>query len=52
MNINQIKLEVHDTYREDEKITTNFQPNNNEGAIKKAHLGEKIRKIKTVIYNY
>ena len=25
LNIKQIKLEVHDTYRKDEKITTNFE---------------------------
>ena len=25
MNINQLKLEVHDTYKNDEKIT-NFEP--------------------------
>ena len=29
MNINQLKLQVHDTYEKDEKITANFEPNNN-----------------------
>ena len=23
---NQIKLEIHDTFKEDQKITTNFEP--------------------------
>ena len=26
LNINQLKLEVHDTYKKDEKITTDFEP--------------------------
>ena len=26
MNTNQLKLEVHDTYKKDEKTTTTFQP--------------------------
>ena len=30
MNFNQLKLEVHDTYKKDEKITTNFEPVNKE----------------------
>ena len=25
LNINQLKLEVHDTYKKDEKIRTNFE---------------------------
>ena len=35
LNINQIKLEVHDTYEKDEKITTNFEASNPEDVIKK-----------------
>ena len=35
LNINQLKLEVHDTYKKDEKITTNFEPVDNEDVIKK-----------------
>ena len=27
LNINQTKLEVHDSYKKGEKITTNFEPN-------------------------
>ena len=28
LNINQLKLEIHDTYKKDEKITSDFQPTN------------------------
>ena len=44
MNINQRKLEVHDTYNKDEKITTNFEPVNDEDVINKAYLDEKLYK--------
>ena len=43
--INQLKLEVHDTYKKDEKITTNFEPNDNEDVINKAYLDSKLIKI-------
>ena len=26
LNINQLKLEVHDTHKKDKKLTTNFEP--------------------------
>ena len=45
LNINQLKLEVHDTYKKDEKITTNFDPNDNEDVINKGYLDEKLIKI-------
>ena len=45
LNINQLKLEVHDTYKKDEKITTNFEPNDNEDVINKGYLDEKLIKI-------
>ena len=45
LNINQLKLEVHDTYKIDEKITTNFEAVNNEDAINKSFLDEKLLKI-------
>ena len=35
MNFNQLKLEVHDTYKKDEKLTTNFEPTDNSDVIKK-----------------
>ena len=34
-NISQLKLEVHDTYKKDEKITTNFEPIDNVDVKKK-----------------
>ena len=43
--ISQLKLEVHDTYQKDEKITTNFEPNDNEDVIKKGYLDSKLLKI-------
>ena len=45
LNINNLKLEVHDTYKKDEKITTNFQPIDNNDVINKAYLDEKLLKI-------
>ena len=40
LNINQLKLEVHD-----EKIKTNFQPVDNEDVINKGYLDSKLLKI-------
>ena len=45
LNINQLKLEVHDTYKKDEKLTTNFEPNDNEDVINKGYLDSKLLKI-------
>ena len=45
LNINQQKLEVHDTYEKDEKLTTNFEAVNNEDVINKGHLDDKLLKI-------
>ena len=45
LNTNQLKLEVHDTYKKDEKITTNFEPNDNEDVMNKSYLNEKLFKI-------
>ena len=42
LNINQLKLEVHDTYKEDEKITTNFEPVDNEDVKSKGYLDSKL----------
>ena len=44
-NINQLKLEVHDTYKKDEKITTNFEPIDNTDVINKGYLDDKLLKI-------
>ena len=44
-NISQLKLEVYDTYKKDEKITTNFEPVDNTDVINKGYLDEKLLKI-------
>ena len=44
-NINQLKLEVYDTYKRDEKITTNIEPVDSEDVINKGFLDEKLLKI-------
>ena len=44
-NISQLKLEVHDTYKQDEKITTNFEPIDNSDVINKGYLDDKLLKI-------
>ena len=44
-NINQLKLEVHDTYKKDEKISTTFKAVNDEDVINKGFLDEKLLKI-------
>ena len=43
--INQLKLEVYDTYKKDEKITTTFKAVNDEDVINKGFLDEKLIKI-------
>ena len=45
LNINQLKLEVHDTYKKDEKLTTNFEAVDNEDVINKGYLDSKLLKI-------
>ena len=45
LNINQLKLDVHDTYEKDEKITTNFEPIDKTDVINKGYLDEKLLKI-------
>ena len=45
LNIKKLKLEVHDTYKKDEKITTNFEPTDNSDVINKGYLDEKLKKI-------
>ena len=44
LNINQLKLEVHDTYKKDEKLT-NFEPTDNSDVRNKAYLDDKLKKI-------
>ena len=45
LNINNLKLEVHDTYKKDEKLTTNFQPVDDSDVINKGYLDSKLLKI-------
>ena len=45
LNINQLKLEVHDTYKKDEKITINFETVDNSEVINKGYLDSKLLKI-------
>ena len=45
LNFSQLKLKVHDTYEKEEKITRNFEPNNNEDVINKSYLDEIFLKI-------
>ena len=44
LNIKQLKLEVHDIYKKDEEITTNFEPTDDSDVIKKSYLDEKFKK--------
>ena len=44
-NTSQLKLEVHDTYKKDEKTTTNFEAVDNEVVMNKGYLDEKLLKI-------
>ena len=42
LNVSQSKHEVHDTYKKDEKLTTNFEPNDNPDVINKNYLDKKL----------
>ena len=42
---NPLKLEVHDTNKKDEKITTDLEPIKTENVINKGYLDDKILKI-------
>ena len=44
-NIKQLNLEIYDTYKKDEKITTNFEATDDSDVINKAYLDEKLKKI-------
>ena len=45
LNINQLKLEVHDSYKKDENITTNYKPVDDKDVINKGYLDKKMLKI-------
>ena len=40
MNINQLKLEVHDSLKRDEKLATNFEPTDNADVMNKRYPDE------------
>ena len=44
LNVSQLKLEVQDTYKKGQKITTDFEPTDNSDVINKGHLDEKLLK--------
>ena len=45
LKINQLKLELHDTYEKDEEIPTDFEPINKKDLKNKAYLDENLLKI-------
>ena len=45
LKINPLNLEVHDTYKKDEKITTDFEAVIGSDVINKAYLDSKLLKI-------
>ena len=51
LNVNQLKLEVHDSYKRDGKIPTNFEPTDDSDVMKKTYLDKKLLK-KTATYHY
>ena len=44
-NISQLKLELHDSYKKDEKITTNFEAVDNEDVINEGYLDNRLKNI-------
>ena len=44
-NISQLKLEIDDTYKKDEKITTKFEATDDSDVMNKASLDNKFKKI-------
>ena len=44
-NISKLKLEVHESYKKDEKIATNFEPVDDSDVINKGYLDSKLLKI-------
>ena len=44
LNINQLKLEVHNTYKKDKKITTKFEHTDESDVLNKAYLDKKFKR--------
>ena len=45
LNISQLKVEVNDIYKKDQKITTNFEPVDNGDVINKSYPDSKLLKV-------
>ena len=45
LNINQLKLEVHDIYKKIEEISTNFEATDDSDVTNKAYIDEKLKNI-------
>ena len=45
LNINNLELEVHDTYKKNEKLSTNFEPVDDSDVINKFYLDSKLIEI-------
>ena len=50
LNINHLKLELHDSFKKHEKSTTNFEPTDDTDVINKSYLDEKLKKKDGHIY--
>ena len=48
LNINQFELEVQDTYKKNEKITTDFEAVDDKDVINKAYLEKKLKRYKDI----
>ena len=45
LNINNLKFKLLDTYKKDEKLTTNFEPVDDKDVINKGYLDSKLLKL-------
>ena len=45
LNINNLKLEIHDAFKKDEKLTTNSEPVDDSDVINKGYLDSKLLKL-------
>ena len=43
--MNKLKLELHETYKKDEKIATNFEAVDDKDVINKGYLDKKLLKL-------
>ena len=45
MNLNQLEVEGNDIFKKDEKITTSFEPSNDENVLNRTYLDTKLSNI-------